>query len=300
MAVTAAERGSSSAVLAASSAVAVWGLGNVLVKEIALSGPSLSFDRLWVGFVFALALVAAFRRRVTWRTLWLSAPGGLSFGVNTALFFTAVKLAGVTDATIIAALQPALLLCVAGPLFGEKVTVREIGGTVLALGGTALVVLGPGHQSSRSLVGDLLAVAALLTWATYFVGSKRARRSMGTVEYQAAMSLWAAVVVTPVALVNGGRISGGWVTWLWVVVMVVGPGGGHFLMNWAHQRLPLSQASLLTLAIPVVAMAGAAGILGDRIEPVQIVGTALVLLSLAGVVTAGASPSRRVSRDGGT
>src|SRR5579884_433523 len=114
--------------------------------------------------------------------------------------------------------------------------------------------------------------------------SKRARRTMGTVEYQAAMTLVAAVVLTPVALVHGGRLAGGWGTWGWVVLLATVPGGGHFLMNWAHEHISLAVASLLNLATPVVAMAGAALLLGERVTALQMVGTAVTLVALAAVI----------------
>ncbi|HZT66365.1 MAG TPA: DMT family transporter [Acidimicrobiales bacterium] len=269
---------------AAVGAVTVWGLGNVLAKYIDLSGPALAFDRLWFGAFYSFVLVAVFRRSLSLSGLRRAAPGGVAFGVNIALFFTAVKLTSVTDATIIAALQPAILLLVVGRLFGEKVTLVTVLGGVVAFGGTALVVLAPGGGGRHTVWGDVLAAGAVVAWAWYFVASKRARRTMGTVEYQAAMTLVAAVVLTPVALVHGGRLAGGWGTWGWVVLLATVPGGGHFLMNWAHEHISLAVASLLNLATPVVAMAGAALLLGERVTALQMVGTAVTLVALAAVI----------------
>jgi drug/metabolite transporter (DMT)-like permease len=234
--------------------------------------------------LYCLGLVYAFRRPFRLSYLWTAAPGGLAFGLNISLFFTAVKLTSVTDATIITALQPALLLTVVNRLFGERVTWGVIGGTIVAFGGTALVVLGPGGVERHALVGDVLAVGALLSWAWYFVASKQVRRQMATLEYQAAMTIIAALVVTPVALINGGRLVGEWSTWGWVILLATVPGGGHLLMNWAHAHVRLTITSLLNLATPVLAMAGAALLIHERVTWLQIVGTAIVIGALAAVV----------------
>ena len=270
---------------AAGAAVASWGLGNVLAKFIDLTGPSLSFDRFWFGTAYSLALVAVFRRSLSWSSFRLAAPAGLSFGANSILFFSAVKLTSVTNATIIVALQPVLLLGVAGRLFGERVRTGDLVATAAAVAGTVAVVAGGRGVGGDNGWGDLLAVAALVTWAAYFVTAKRARRAMGTIEFQAAQSVVGALAVTPVALAYHAPLWTGWATAGWVVLLAVGPGGGHFLMNWAHQHTSLTLASLLTLAIPVVAMAGAALILGEHITTVQVAGTAVVLGGLGAVVS---------------
>jgi drug/metabolite transporter (DMT)-like permease len=288
--------GSPLGIAAAGTAVASWGLGNVMAKFIALTGPSLSFDRFWFGATYTVAVATACRRRVFWRGLRLAAPAGLAFGLNTVLFFSAVKLTSVTNATIIAALQPALVLCVVGRLFGERVRPDVIAATALALGGAVAVVAGGRAGGGDNLAGDALAGLALILWAAYFVGAKQARREMGTLEFQAAVTVVAAVTITPVALAYGAPLWSGWGTAGWVVLLAIGPGGGHYLMNWAHEHTSLTLASLTTLAIPVVAMAGAAVILGERITAVQLAGTAVVLGSLAAVVLRGGQqPTRAAS-----
>ena len=255
-----------------------------MARFIALSGPSLSFDRQWFGTAYTFALLAAVRRRISVRILLACVPGGLTFGLNQLLFFTAVKHTAVTSATIIVALQPALLLCVVGRLFGERVRVADIAATVTAITGTAVVVLGGRGSGGDNVFGDLLAAGALVSWAAYFVASKRARQNLGTMEYQAGMTLVASVLVTPVALINGSPLWNGWGTAGWVVLLALGPGGGHYLMNWAHEHISLTLASLLTLAIPIITVAGAAAILGDHISAWQVLGTLVVIGSLTVVV----------------
>jgi drug/metabolite transporter (DMT)-like permease len=271
--------------VAAVVAVVCWGLGNVLVKHIRLSGPSLAFNRLCLGAVVYTLALSLRGVRLTRRTLRLAGAGGIAFGLDIVLFFTALKHTSVADASIITALQPALVFLVAGPMFGERITARIAGWTTIAVVGVSIAVVGSSSGSGRTLGGDLLAAASLAAWAWYFVASKRSRQRLGALEYQAALTVVAAVVVTPFAVFTSrDLVVHDWSTAGWVLVMVLVPGGGHLLMNWAHRYAPLTLASLVTLGVPVVATIGAAVAIGETITLPQSAGMAVVLVALAMVL----------------
>ncbi|HMC51875.1 MAG TPA: DMT family transporter [Acidimicrobiales bacterium] len=265
-------------------AVAGWGIGPVLVKFVHLPGLAVAFYRLWLGAAIWVALLHLRGGRLRWDVIRRSAPGGIAFGLNVALFFTAVKLTTVTDASIISALQPALVLLVVGRMFGERVTRSDVVWSALAIGGVVLVVAAAGGAGGN-VGGDLLAVGALGAWTWYFVASKAARRDLGALDYQTALAVIAAVVVTPVALAAGATPAPHTLANVgWLVAIAVGPGGGHLLMNWAHAHVRLSITSLLTLAAPVISAAGAAVALGEPVAGVQIAGMAITIGALASVV----------------
>ena len=90
--------------LAVAVAVSSWGFGGVLVKLMSISGLSLAFYRLWLGFALMLVISMLARKRVTLDVLRRAAPAGLLFGVNVAFFFSAVRLTTVANANLISAL----------------------------------------------------------------------------------------------------------------------------------------------------------------------------------------------------
>ena len=273
--------------LAVLSAVAVWGGVAVVAKLVdEVDGLVLGFHRLWIGAVVTSAVFYARGGRFNRRLLRLCVAGGLAFGLDIVLFFSALKHTTVANATVIGALQPALVLLLVGRLFGEKVTARAVVWTVVAIGGVALVVFGSAATPVWSPGGDLLATGALFAWTWYFVASKQARRELNALEFLAGMTVVAAVAVAPVALLSGQRLDpGGAGDWAKIAALAVGSGGlGHLLISWAHDHVDLSTMSLLTLAVPVVAAVSAALFLDERIVALQVVGMAIVLCALGTVV----------------
>ena len=280
--------------IAAAVAVTSWGIGPVVVKDTDLQGMAVSFYRLTLGAVVMLGVMYSTGRRLRWTTIVAAVPGGIAFGLDILLFFSAVKLTTVADATVIGALQPALVLLVVGRLFGEQVRRLDAGLTAVAIAGVAIVVFASGEVAGRSLGGDLLAVAALGSFTWYFVAVKKARQRIAALEYQAALAVVAAVMVSPVALASGQslRIHDVRTCVLLGVTIVMGA-SGHFLMNWAHGHTPLLLTSLLTLASPVVSVAAAAVILGEPVLAAQVVGIAVVVVSLAAVLARTTATNRR-------
>src|SRR5262245_46556059 len=102
---TAAARLSVLGTVAAAVAVTSWGIGPVVVKDTNLGGLAVAFYRLSIGALLMVAILYGAGRRLTWHTIVGAVPGGLAFGLDILLFFTAVKWTTVADATVISALQ---------------------------------------------------------------------------------------------------------------------------------------------------------------------------------------------------
>lgn len=275
-------------------AVSVWGGMAVVIRKVdQIDGLVVGFHRLWIGAVATVVVFYATGRRLGWSSFRLSFAGGLAFGSDIVLFFSALKNTTVANATVVGALQPALVLLIAGPMFGEAISASLITWSAVAIGGVVIVVYGSSGAPVWSIGGDLLAVAALLAWTVYFVASKRVSGRIAPFEYLTAMLVIAATVVTPIALLSGQRLDpGGAGQWAMIAALAIGSGGvGHLLLNWAHAHIDLSVMSLLTLAVPVVAVISAAIFLDEPIEWVQLLGMAVVLAAVGVVAVRTSRPS---------
>jgi drug/metabolite transporter (DMT)-like permease len=277
-------------------AVAVWGSSSVLIKEIeALDGVAITAYRLWIGAVVTTVIYVAAGGRLTWSLLRRCTLGSVMYTADMVFFFCAIRETSVVNATIIGALQPLLLVGVSGPLFGERPARRDVLWGVVALVGVGIVVGGGDAGGAASVGGDLLAVAALVAWTGYFIASKSARVGLGSFEYLTGISLVAAVLIVPVALLVSAPLGTPTTTdwWYLLVIAVVNGAVGHFLMNWAHGHITLVATSLLTLGIPVVSAASAAVLLDEPVSALQVLGMVVVLGALAVVAAHGARQQQR-------
>jgi len=279
----AAERRPGLGMAAATAAVVVWGLSSVAIKQVeGLNGLGVACYRIWLGAAIVTVAFLATGGRITKRLLRLSLWGGLAFTADLVLFFCAVQETSIANATVIGALQPLLVLAVASRLFGERARRSEVMWGAVAVAGTVLVVVGGDGGGANSTFGNVLAVGALVAWTAYFVFTKTARQELSAWEFLTGMAIVAAVAVVPLPLLFEGTLgttdANGWLIILYLTV--VNGLLGHFLMAFAHGHVTLLTVSLLTLAIPVFAAAGAALWIDEPLTGIQVAGMAVVLVAL--------------------
>jgi drug/metabolite transporter (DMT)-like permease len=270
------------ALLALSVAMAAWGVTGVIAKSVDMGGMALAAYRSTVGGVVLLAVVYLTGRRLSWADVKAGAPGGVFLGLDLIFFFSAVKLTTVANATVIGALQPALVILISGPLLKEKVAKGAVKWAFVGLAGTALVVFGAAGLPEWSPAGDLLAALTLFWWTGYFIVTRFARQHVGALQYSTVTAVVASMVAWPAAALFGQDLS--WPTpssWAWIIVLALVAGiGGHFLMTVSIPHLPLWASSTMTLSIPVISAVTAAIFLGEEVTWLQVLGMVVVLLAL--------------------
>lgn len=284
------------ALIAVAVAVVIWGCSNVLIKGIAVPGLVASFYRLWfsVPLLWAIPLLhPASRARLDRHWLRASLIGGALFAVHQIFFFSALKNTTVANVALIGSLQPPLVLIVARRWFGEPPAAGAVGWSLVGIAGAALVVGGAAGLPGWSPFGDALAVANLFAFTAYFLTTKRLRDRAGATEYVIGMTSVAALIMLAVCAASAQPLLAprGW-DWAALVTLALFPGTlGHFLASWAYPHASAFAVSILFLAVPVVAIAGAALFLGEALSGVQLLGAALVLGSVAAVVLLQPAPA---------
>jgi len=267
-------------------AVCAWSTGTVLAKYIDMGGLAIGFYR----FAFFAIAIAVFLRaqgtRLRWRIMRDSLWGGVALGADIALFFSAVKLTSIVNATIIGALQPILVGVVAARFFGEKIRPRDALWSIVALGGVVVVVLASAGDEASDLRGDALALAAMVSWSAYFIASKDSKKRLTSTEFTAGTALWTALICAPIGVIAGQDMSWPSATnWAWLIAMAVSSGiVGHALMNWSLVRIPLWVGSTFTLAIPVFSAVLAWLVLGEAVSIVQGLAMVVVIGALGAIV----------------
>ena len=273
-------------IAAVGAAVVTWGFVSPLVKYASLNGPAMSFYRLWIGVIVLFVAMRLARFRISRETLRWAVPAGVVFGGNMLLFVVSVKMTTVANATLIGALQPAIVLLVASRWFGERVSRREVACVALAICGVTVAIVGSTGAPEWNPAGDALAMLSVLLFTGYFLISKQARATVGAVEYMAIVHVAAAVCITPFALAQPSEL----VTFDPIDVLIVlffalvSGTGGQLVIGWAHRYVDVTVSSLIMLAVPVVAAVTAWLMLGEALGPVQIVGSAITLVAIAAMI----------------
>ena len=270
-----------------------WAASGVIAKGISeLGALAVVFWRMWIYAAIVLLFLKMRGTPLRRESLRVSWRGGIALGADIMLFFTALRLTTVANATVIGSCQPLIMLLIAGRIFGERPRRQDWGMAAVAIIGVGLVMFGSTGIPGWSPRGDLLSVATVVAWTAYFVFSKLSSRHIESSQYTGATALICALFATPFALASGQVFDMPSANaWMWLVVLSVGPGfTSHMLMNWALGQIPAWLGSTLTLGIPVTATIMAWVFLGEEVAAIQFLGMAVVLLAL-GVIVLGQSKS---------
>lgn len=267
--------------------VFLWGMGPLFVRAVDASALTIATARNWIAVPVAILIAYVVKAPLTWQWLRASIPGGVCFAIAQTLGFASFQETSLAIAAIIGAISPLVIVIVAVPLFGERLTGKQIALMGLAFAGVLAVVLGADSGGDASLFGDLLAFGSLFAMTAYLLLMKQARmQDVPAAAYVAGVFLVCAILVTPIDLLWGDGLSAivGF-DWLWIVLLAVFAGCfGHTLMTWAQRHVNVGVASILVLATTVLTAAGGWIFFGQELTVVQIVAGFVVLVALGGVL----------------
>ncbi len=267
-----------------------WGLGPPISKLLTVSPMVSALIRFGLSTPFLLVVLALRGRWLSRRVFAQTALPGLSFGINMVFVFAAVQQVAISVLSVMMALQPAMLLALAGPLFGDRVSFRQIVFTLIGVAGAAGVIMGAGGDFRAGGFGLLLSAMAVLTFTVYFVLTRVARStsSVDPIEWMAGINFWSFIAAVPPTLLwvtPRQFLEFGGLDWLWIVIVAFVTGVfGHVLMTWCHGHIEVARSSLYVLAMHIVAVGAAWLIHGESVTPMQFAGGAVVLFSVAMVI----------------
>ena len=238
--------------------------------------------RSWVFFPFLAAYALVIQRHhFTWKKFFLCAPAGVCFGASIGLFFWSTQITSLINASLIASLQPLIIIFWAYFIFSEKVTSSDIGLSIFSIGGAALIVLAGTSDGSGKISGDLMALIAITAGATYFAFAKKVLMQLGVAEFMTGYFAWSGIVLTPMMLISGAGIMPQNQSDLTDIILVASiPGIGHVLLNYSQGRAPLRLIGILLLLVPVTATFSAVFFLGATISLLKGIGMAIVFVGL--------------------
>ncbi|OXY83170.1 DMT family transporter [Oceanimonas doudoroffii] len=257
------------------------------------------------GILLALNAGKALRkdRAKLWASPGALALGGLSVAAYPLAFYSAMQLAGVAIGTVISIASAPLFAVIMECLIGRKKPSAQwclsfvfgmVGVLLLALGKQQEVM--PSGGELARYAGMALGLLAGLTYATYsWVARGMIARGVHSSSAMAGMFGVAALVLLPSLAFTGSNLfatatNTGVALYMAVVPMFL----GYLCFSYGLRHVDVSQATLLTLLEPVVAMLLAVVVVGERFLLLGWFGMGLIIVSM--LVQTGRGPFRLPGR----
>jgi drug/metabolite transporter, DME family len=270
-------------------------LGPADTTPLAVGAVRLAVGGTALGLV-GLVWGARVRRRTPDAPAWTGASlgylvlTGVCLAAYQPLFFLGTARNGVAVGTVIAlGSAPVIAGLLEWALTRRPPSVVWLGATGMALAGVALLAIGGGGAgaSGADPVGLVGSIGAGASFAVLANAQRRLLQrgwdpfsvagAMGAVSAAISFAVLPFVGLAWLTEPRGGAIA----LWLGLTTILVAYG----LFTWAMQRLTAATAATLTLAEPLTASILGIAVLGERLEPLAIVGLVVLgagLLLLAG------------------
>ncbi len=281
-----ATRAATEGTVAVGVATLLWGATGVLVKWTTMPGPVLTFWRVVFGIAILGLATFSLGQRPREGPIVPCLGVGVLFGLSIVLYFTAMRLTAIANVTLIGALTPVPVALLSSRTVGERVGLRKSVGIAAATLGVVVTVLSSRGLPGRSGVGDLAAVASLGLFVAYFLGSKRLRTKTPNTRYNFLVTAGALLPVSAsIPMARGPLVGFPARDYFMVFLIALFPGSiGHWLVNWAHTRITASSSATIQLGVPVVAIAAAWVLVGERLHWVGVVGAVMCLAGILYVI----------------
>jgi drug/metabolite transporter (DMT)-like permease len=223
--------------------------------------------------------------------------GAVGYSLQSGLYFAAIQRLDVSLVALLLYTYPAFVTVAALVLGRARGSIRTTVALVVASVGLVLVLLAAG-TGTFDLGGALLALSASLTYTTYILISDRIIGAIDPFALAALVLTGAAASFTVAGLFTGSLdLSLPADAWLWLLLIALVSTVVAVAAFFAGLRLVgPSEAAILSTFEPVVTVALAYAVLGERLAPAQLLGGAFVL---AAVVLLQLRPRRSSARTAG-
>jgi drug/metabolite transporter (DMT)-like permease len=267
-------------------AVVCFSLGSTLVKKAALPGPTLAFWRMVAtSSLWWCILWLTERRFVSWSDLRRTLVPGIAFGINLTCFFTGVTKTTVANAEFVASLAPLIVVPAGAYFFKEHLNRKALWFGLLSLAGLTIVLFNAPPRGEASWTGNAIMFAAVLTWSTYLLSSRRLRNQMTVQAIMTSIMTIATITIFPITLVRGELDDLTVHSLPYVAILSVVTGTvAHGLIVFSQRTVPIGTISIVQVAQPALAVCWAYLLLSQGIRPIQLGGMVLVIGGLLAVL----------------
>ncbi|SRR5579883_440023 len=213
--------------------------------------------------------------------------GVVMFGLQFSFIFTSLSV-GMTAgmASLLSQVQIFFSIFFAAIFLGERPTIWQIFGAIVAFTGIILVVMHLGN-SSMTLPGFLLVIAAAISWGLGNLITKKMSCSnmIAVVVWGSFISCFPLLLVS--CLIEGPEkilFSLHHFSWIAAIslayIVYISTWVGYGLWNWLINHHPVASVVPFTLLVPIVGIVSSVFIMGEALQTWKLIASALVIAGL--------------------
>lgn len=214
--------------------------------------------------------------------------GFLGMWICGGIVYLGLEYTTATNGTLIYTTSPLIILIIERLFYGRPITAREALGIVIGFLGVAVIVLRGDPAALVTLrfnAGDLLFVAAAISWAAYSVLLRKNRpEGLNTLSQFGVIAAAGALLLAPVALgefLTGARMPVTGTAWGGIAGIIFFASLLAFSgFQYGIAKLGAATAGIFMYLLPPYGVGLAVLVLGEPFHPYHLVGIATVLTGL--------------------
>ncbi len=248
-----------------------------------LSGSEVAFFRFVFMLVPVVAVPSLARKAVTFQRLDLLLYRGLFGGVAVLLYFLTIEHVPVGIATLLNYSSPIFSVAFAALFLGEPVDRRLLVPLAVAFAGVVLVARGDGAGGWLHFgVWEAAGLASAVLSGAAVAAIRAARRTEGSWSIYGSLTLFGLIATAPFAVASYRAPTPR--QWLLLAAVGVTSVAAQLLMTHAYRWVTNLQAGVIMQLTVVLSLLIGVLFLDDRLTRPQLLGSALTLAGVLGVV----------------
>lgn len=210
--------------------------------------------------------------------------------ISNALFYIGIKQATASDASIIGAFYPVVIMIAAGIFLKEKSSFSAWLGALIASLGTIIIIGEPlisGGKFGQSLTGNLIIALSVVTWTAFVIASKKIAKEFSSLTLTALYMVFSALLSTPFVIKEAMSTHFDFIQNLTgtdllnLIFLVLGASvAAYLIMEWSFERVRAQLEGYLSYIQPSVAVLASFLILKEIPSNFFYLGSSLVAIGV--------------------
>lgn len=266
-------------------AMCIYGSIGLVRKSVALSSSLIALSRSVIGAIFLIVALLLRKQKVDTTKIKKNfvylVISALALGFNWVFLFESYSYLSVATATLIYYFAPTIVIFVSVPLFKDKLTLKHILCTIISLVGMIFISGVLQSEFTLSVSGILLAVGAMLLYATVIVLNRKANE-VPTLERTTIQLSVSAIILLPYTLLTDKTLFLGVDSTSIILLLVMGivhTGIAYLLYFSAIGTLKSHTVAIFSYIDPTLAVILSFTVMQEGFSVFSLIGAVMIIIS---------------------